>query len=135
MAPWIGGVFKTTNNGNTFEPVFDRQDNLSIGGISIAHSSSTIVWVGSGDAYTSRSSIAGDGVYKSTDAGLTWKNMGLADSHHIAKIAIPPSNPDIVYVATMGHLYSTNNERGIYKTTNGGGTWEKMLTAWSFATT
>jgi photosystem II stability/assembly factor-like uncharacterized protein len=127
VAPWIGGVFKTTNNGTTFEPVFDAQDNLSIGAISIAHSNSNIVWVGSGDAYTSRSSYAGDGVYKSTDAGRTWKNMGLADSHHIAKIAIDPVNPDIVYVAAMGHLYSTNNERGIYKTTNGGATWEKVL--------
>jgi photosystem II stability/assembly factor-like uncharacterized protein len=127
VAPWIGGVFKTTNNGTTFEPVSDQQDNLSIGAIAIAHSNSNIVWVGSGDAYTSRSSYAGDGIYKSTDAGRTWKNMGLADTHHIAKIAIDPSNPDIVYAATMGHLYSTNSERGVYKTTNGGVTWEKIL--------
>lgn len=127
VAPWIGGVFKTVNNGTTFEPIFDTQDNLSIGAISIAHSNSNIVWVGSGDAYTSRSSYAGDGVYKSIDAGRTWKNMGLRDSHHIAKIAIDPANPDIVYVASMGHLYSTNNERGVYKTTNGGATWERVL--------
>ena len=127
VAPWIGGVFKTTNNGNTFEPVFDQQNDLSIGAIAIAHSNSNIVWVGTGDAYTSRSSYAGDGIYKSSDAGKTWKNMGLVDSHHIAKITIDPTNPDIVYVATMGRLYSTNDERGIYKTTNGGATWERVL--------
>ena len=127
VAPWIGGVFKTTNNGTTFEPVFDKESTLSIGAISIAHTNSNIVWVGTGDAYTSRSSYAGDGVYKSTDAGKTWTNMGLRDSHHIAKIAIHPSDPNIVYVAAMGHLYSTNAERGIYKTTDGGATWQKIL--------
>jgi photosystem II stability/assembly factor-like uncharacterized protein len=127
FVPWIGGVFKTTNNGTTFESLFDAQNNLSLGAVSVAPSNSNIVWVGTGDAFTSRSSYAGDGVYKSTDAGKTWKNMGLKDSHHIARVVIHPANPDIVYVAVMGHLYSTNAERGIFKTTNGGETWEKVL--------
>ena len=111
VAPWIGGLFKTTNNGTTFESLFDDQDNLSIGDVTVAPSNSDIVWVGTGDAFTSRSSYAGDGVYKSTDGGRTWKNMGLKDSQHIARIIIHPGNPDIVYVAAMGHLYSTNEER------------------------
>jgi photosystem II stability/assembly factor-like uncharacterized protein len=127
VAPWIGGLFKTTNNGTTFESLFDDQDNLSIGDVTVAPSNSDIVWVGTGDAFTSRSSYAGDGVYKSTDGGRTWKNMGLKDSQHIARIIIHPGNPDIVYVAAMGHLYSTNEERGIYKTTDGGASWAKVL--------
>jgi photosystem II stability/assembly factor-like uncharacterized protein len=127
VAPWIGGLFKTTNNGTTFEPVFDTQDNLSIGDVTVAPSNSEIVWVGSGDAYTSRTSYAGNGVYKSTDAGKTWKNMGLRDTQHIARIVIHPTNPNVVWVAAMGHLYSTNQERGVFKTTNGGETWEKIF--------
>jgi hypothetical protein len=103
---WTGGVWKTTNNGTTFEPVFDKQKKLTIGDVTVAPSNSDIVWVGTGDAFTSRSSYAGDGVYKSIDAGKTWTNMGLKDSHHIARIAIHPTNPDIVYVAVMGHLFS-----------------------------
>ena len=126
-APWIGGVFKTTNNGTTFESLFDGQANLSIGAIALAPSAPDTVWVGAGDAFTSRSSYAGDGIYKSTDAGRTWRNMGLADSHHIARIASHPTNPDIVYVATMEHLYSTGGERGVYKTTDGGARWERVL--------
>jgi photosystem II stability/assembly factor-like uncharacterized protein len=124
---WTGGLWKTTNNGTTFEPLFDGQSKLAIGDVTVAPSDSNVVWVGTGDAFTSRSSYAGDGVYKSTDAGRTWKNMGLKDSHHISRIAIHPSNPNVVYVAVMGHLYSTNAERGVFRTTNGGETWEKGL--------
>jgi photosystem II stability/assembly factor-like uncharacterized protein len=124
---WTGGLWKTTNNGTTFEPIFDGQAKLAIGDVAVAPSNANIVWVGTGDAFTSRSSYAGDGIYKSTDAGKTWTNMGLKDSHHIARIAIDPSNPDVVYVAVMGHLYSTNTERGVFKTTNGGATWERVL--------
>ncbi len=124
---WTGGLWKTTNNGTTFEPVFDRQAKLAIGDVAVAPSDANVVWVGTGDAFTSRSSYAGDGVYKSTDAGKTWTNMGLRDSHHIARIAIHPANPNVVYVAAMGHLYSENPERGVFKTTNGGTTWEKVL--------
>jgi photosystem II stability/assembly factor-like uncharacterized protein len=127
LATWTGGLWKTTNNGTTFEPVFDGQSKLTIGDVTLAPSDPGIVWVGTGDAFTSRSSYAGDGVYKSTDAGGTWENMGLRDSHHIARIVIHPTDPDIVYVAAMGHLYSENEERGVFKTTDGGKSWEKVL--------
>jgi photosystem II stability/assembly factor-like uncharacterized protein len=124
---WTGGLWKTTNNGTTFEPVFDAQNKLAIGDVALAPSNPNIVWVGTGDAFVSRSSYAGDGVYKSMDGGKTWKNMGLPDSHHIARIVIHPTNPDIVYVAAVGHLYSENPERGVFKTTNGGASWEKVF--------
>ena len=122
-----GGVWKTVNNGTTFEPVFDVQNKLSIGAVAVAPSNANIVWVGTGEAYCARSSNSGDGIYKSTDAGKTWKNMGLKDSHHIARLAIHPKNPDIVYVAAMGHLFTNNAERGVFRTRDGGQTWEKIL--------
>lgn len=122
-----GGVWKTTNNGTTFQPLFDKQDVLSIGAVAVAPSDERIVWVGTGDASCTRSAYRGDGIYKSTDGGKTWEKMGLADSQHIARIIIHPSNPDVVYVAAMGHLFSTNEERGVFKTTDGGKTWKKVL--------
>jgi photosystem II stability/assembly factor-like uncharacterized protein len=124
---WTGGLWKTTNNGTTFEPVFDGHERLAIGAVAIAPSNPSIVWVGTGDAFTSRSSLAGDGIYKSMDAGKTWENVGLKDSHHISRIIIDPANPDVVYVAAMGHLFSDNPERGVFKTTDGGRTWQKVL--------
>lgn len=122
-----GGVWKTTNNGTTFEPIFDDQAYLSIGALTVAPSNPNILWVGTGEAYNARSSHRGDGVYKSTDGGKTWKNMGLRDSHHIARLLIHPENPDIVYVAAMGHLFSSNEERGVFKTSDGGLTWKRVL--------
>ena len=127
VAFWTGGLWKTTNNGTTFVPIFDNQGKFAIGDVTLAPSRPDIVWVGTGDAFTSRSSYAGDGVYKSTDGGKTWTNMGLRDSHHIARIVVHPTNPDVVYVAAMGHLYSDNSERGVFKTTNGGRSWRKVL--------
>ncbi|MBM3311457.1 MAG: hypothetical protein FJY80_08120, partial [Candidatus Aminicenantes bacterium] len=127
VATWTGGLWKTTNNGTTYEPVFDGQTKLTIGDVTVAPSNPDIVWVGTGDGFCSRSSYAGDGVYKSTDAGKTWTNMGLSDSHHIPRIVIHPRNPDVVYVAAMGHLYSENEERGVFKTSDGGRTWRKVL--------
>lgn len=100
---WTGGLWKTTNNGTTFEPVFDAQSTLAIGDVTVAPSDPNIVSVGTGDAFTSRSSYAGDGVYKSTDAGASWRRMGLGDSHHIARVVIHPADPDVVHVAAMGH--------------------------------
>ncbi|MGC8745662.1 MAG: VPS10 domain-containing protein [Candidatus Saccharicenans sp.] len=122
-----GGVWKTVNNGTTFEPVFDSQSYLSIGALAISSSNPEIIWVGTGEAYCARSSDSGDGVYKSTDGGKTWQNMGLRDSQHIPRIVIHPSNPEVVYVASMGHLFSTNSERGVFKTTDGGKSWQKVL--------
>jgi photosystem II stability/assembly factor-like uncharacterized protein len=122
-----GGVWKTTNNGTTFEPVFDAQQALSIGDVAVAPSNPDILWVGTGEAYCARSSNSGDGIYKSADAGKTWTSMGLRDSQHIARIVIHPSKPDIVYAAVMGHLFSPNEERGVFKTTDGAKTWQKIL--------
>ncbi|MDP2916067.1 MAG: hypothetical protein Q8O91_11530 [Candidatus Aminicenantes bacterium] len=127
IATWTGGLWKTTNSGTTYEPVFDGQNKLTIGDVTLAPSNPNIVWVGTGDAFCSRSSYAGDGVYKSTDAGKTWTNMGLRDSHHIARIVVHPRNRDVVYVAAMGHLFSENRERGVFKTTDGGRTWTPSL--------
>jgi photosystem II stability/assembly factor-like uncharacterized protein len=122
-----GGVFKTTNNGTTFEPVFDNQNIAAVGALAVAPTNENIVWVGTGDNSCARSAYWGDGIYKSADAGKTWQNMGLKESHHITRIATHPTNPDIVYVAAMGHLYTTNEERGVFKTTDGGKTWKKVL--------
>jgi photosystem II stability/assembly factor-like uncharacterized protein len=122
-----GGVWKTVNNGTTFYPVFEKYGVTTIGAIAVAPSNPEVVWVGTGESYNARSSFAGNGIYISTDGGESFTNMGLKDSHHIAKIIIDPKNADIVYVASMGHLYSTNAERGVFKTTDGGKTWEKIL--------
>jgi len=122
-----GGLWKTENNGQSFEPLFEREKVFSIGDIAVAPSAPAVVWLGSGEANNSRSTYWGDGVYKSLDAGKTWINMGLKESHHIGRIVIHPADPDIVYVAALGHLYSENPERGLYKTTDGGKTWAKVL--------
>ena len=113
LEPWTiyaatgsGGLWKSVNNGQTWEPIFDNQPVISIGDIAVAASNPNIVYVGTGEANTSRSTYWGDGVYKSTDAGKTWTNVGLKDTHHIGRMVIHPKNPDIVYVAALGHLYS-----------------------------
>src|SRR5581483_1773845 len=122
-----GGVWKTTNNGTTFEPVLDSQGVFSVGSIAVAPSNADHVWVGAGDASCARSAWRGDGVYKSTDAGKTWQHVGLEESHHIARIVIHPADPDVVYVAAIGHLFAGNEERGVFKTTDGGRGWKKIL--------
>lgn len=122
-----GGLWKTVNNGISFFPIFDNEKVVSIGDVTVDQKDTSIVWIGTGEANNSRSSYYGDGVYKSTDGGKTWKNMGLPESQHIGRILIHPSNSDIVYVAALGHLYSENPERGLYKTTNGGKSWKKVL--------
>ena len=118
-----GGVWKTTNNGTTFTPIFDTYSTASIGDIAIAPSNPDIVWVGTGEANNRQSASFGDGIYKSTDAGKTFTKMGLEDSQTIARIVIDPKDPNVVYVAVLGHLFGPNRERGLYKTTDGGKTW------------
>lgn len=127
MATASGNLWKTTNNGITFEPLFEHENVFSIGAIAVAPSDPNILYLGSGEANNSRSSYWGDGVYKSTDAGETWTNVGLPESHHIGRVVVHPTDPDIVYVAALGHLYSDNPERGLYKSTNGGQTWSLSL--------
>jgi photosystem II stability/assembly factor-like uncharacterized protein len=122
-----GGLWKTENNGQTFEPLFENERVFSIGDIAVAPSNPDILWLGSGEANNSRSTYWGDGVYKSTDAGKTWHNMGLKESQHVGRVVVHPTNPDVVYVAALGHLYSENPERGVYKTVDGGQTWSKIL--------
>lgn len=118
-----GGVWKSTNAGTTWTPVFDDYGTTSIGDIAIAPSNPNIVWAGTGEANNRQSSSWGNGVYKSVDAGKTWQRMGLEDSHHIGRIVIDPKNPDIVYAAALGHLWGPNKERGLFKTVDGGKTW------------
>ncbi|MCP4723640.1 MAG: hypothetical protein GY863_01315 [bacterium] len=127
VATASGGVWKTVNEGTTWDPVFDQNISTSIGDVEVAPSNSDIVWIGTGEANIFRSSMAGAGIFKSTDAGKTWRNMGLTDTNTIPRIVIHPTNPDIVYVAAGGNEWTNNESRGIYKTTNGGATWEKIL--------
>jgi photosystem II stability/assembly factor-like uncharacterized protein len=122
-----GGVWKTTNNGTTWEAVFDKEGVSTIGDIAIAPSDPAVVWVGSGEPNNRQSSSWGDGIYKSLDAGKTWQRMGLAATHHIGRIVIHPKNPEVVYAAALGHLWGPNAERGVYKTTDGGKTWNQVL--------
>lgn len=122
-----GGVWKTTNNGTTWEPVFDKEGVSTIGDIAVAPSDPSIVWVGTGEPNNRQSSSWGDGVYKSLDAGKTWTRMGLGATHHIGRVLIHPRNPDVVYVAALGHLWGPNPDRGVFKTVDGGKTWSQVL--------
>lgn len=127
MGAAAGGVWKTTDGGMTWTPLFDRQPNPSIGALAIAPSNPSIVWVGTGEANNRQSASWGDGVYKSTDGGKTWTHQGLEDTQAIGRIAIDPTNPDVVYVAAVGHLWGPNAQRGLFKTTDGGKSWQKAL--------
>ncbi len=121
-----GGIWKSENAGTTFEPVFD--DHIqSIGAIAVDQKHPDTVWAGTGEPWTRNSVSVGDGIYKTTDGGENWKNMGLEETERIGRIAINPENPDIVYVAAIGHLWGPNEERGVFRTTDGGKTWEKVL--------
>ncbi len=122
-----GNLWKTVNNGTTWKPIFDDQPAFSIGSVAVAPSDPNIVWVGTGEILMARSSYAGIGVFKSRNAGESWEFMGLPESHHIGKILIDPKDPETVYVAAMGHLYTENPDRGLYKTTDGGKTWDQIL--------
>ena len=127
IASASGGLWKTENAGTTWEPLTDDFPTLSIGDIAISESNPNIIYVGTGEANIFRASIAGTGIYKSTDSGKTWQHCGLTDTNTIARIRIHPTNPDIVYVAASGHEWTYNPERGVFKTTDGGKTWQKVL--------
>ncbi len=127
VASATGGIFRTTDNGITWVPVFERQPVHSIGDIAIFQPDPNIIWVGTGERANRQSSSWGDGVYRTTDAGKTWTNVGLSDSRHIGRIVTHPSNPNVVFVAAMGHLWGPNAERGLYRTTDGGRTWRAVL--------
>lgn len=122
-----GGLWKTEDNGTTWECVFEREGTISIGDIALDPRDPGTIWLGTGEANNQRSSYWGDGIYKSTDGGKTWTNMGLKETHHIGRIVVDPRNSNVVYVAALGHLYTENAERGLYKTTNGGKSWKKVL--------
>jgi photosystem II stability/assembly factor-like uncharacterized protein len=122
-----GGLLKTVNAGTSWENVFTGQSTVSIGDVAINPTDPNTVWVGTGEANNRQSSSWGDGVYKSTDGGKTWKHMGLKESHHIGRIVVNPIDTDIVYVAALGHLWGANPERGVFMTTDGGLTWKNVL--------
>src|SRR5262245_16705497 len=122
-----GGVWKTTNNGTTFEPQFQDQGLISIGDVTVSQSNPDLVWVGTGESNNRQSTSWGDGVYKSTDGGKTYTNAGLRTSRHINRILIDPRNNDIVFVAATGPLFGPGGERGIFKTTDAGKTWKQVL--------
>jgi len=122
-----GGIFKSTNGGLSWTPVFDHEGTSSIGAIAVADSDHNILYAGTGEACLRGNISYGDGVYKSTDAGQSWTNVGLKDSRHIGAVIIDPRNPDIVLVAALGHAWGPNTERGIFRTADGGKTWQKVL--------
>jgi photosystem II stability/assembly factor-like uncharacterized protein len=127
VASASGGLWKTDNEGTTWMPIFEHEPTAAFGDIALAPSDPQTIWAGTGEQNIFRSSQAGCGVYKSTDGGKTWAHMGLADTNTIARIVVHPQNPDIVYVAASGHEWTSNPERGVFKTTDGGKTWQKVL--------
>jgi photosystem II stability/assembly factor-like uncharacterized protein len=127
VAAASGGLWLTENNGTTFRPLFDSESWIGFGSVAISEKDPNLIWAGTGEENSSRSSYAGTGVFKTTDGGKTWQHMGLTDTQHIAEIIIHPDNPDIVYVAAIGHLYTENEERGVFKTEDGGKSWKKIL--------
>ncbi len=127
IATGTGGVWKTENHGTSWTPLFDDQPTSSIGDVTIDQSNPNLIWVGTGEPQNRQSSGWGNGVYKSTDAGNTWQHMGLDATKHIGRILIHPRNPDIVYVAAVGDLWGPNEERGVFRTRDGGETWDNVL--------
>src|SRR4051812_22591110 len=122
-----GGVWKTTDAGIHWAPIFDSQDVSSIGALAVAPSNGSIVWAGTGEPFIRSHISVGNGVYKSTDAGRTWVKKGLDESGRIGRIVIDPTNPDIVYIAAQGHSYGPQQQRGVFRTRDGGDTWERVL--------
>jgi photosystem II stability/assembly factor-like uncharacterized protein len=122
-----GGAWKTVNGGASWEPMFDREQTVSIGAIAVSQTDPNVVWIGTGEANSVRSSSWGNGVYRSLDGGRTWAHKGLDKSQHVGRVVIHPSDPNTVYVAALGALWAPNEERGLYKTTDGGTTWTQVL--------
>jgi photosystem II stability/assembly factor-like uncharacterized protein len=122
-----GGVWRTTSHGASWEPLFDEQETASIGDVTLAPSNPNVIWVGTGEPQNRQSSPWGNGVYRSMDGGKTWSHLGLEETRHISRIAVHPRDPDVAYVAAVGHLWGPNPERGVYRTRDGGQTWELVL--------
>src|ERR687895_357311 len=127
VATASGGLWKTTNGGVRWTPVFERQGTISIGDIALEPGNPEVVWVGTGESNVRNSVSFGDGIYKSTDGGRTWQHMGLRDSERVSRILIHPRDPNTVYVGALGHAFGPNEERGVYLTTDGGKTWARTL--------
>ena len=123
-----GGLWKTTDGGTTWRPVTDGQINSSsVGAVAVSESHPDVVYIGMGEMQIQRNMLQGDGVYKSTDAGATWRHIGLEGTQVISRIRVHPRNPDLVYAAAFGHPYGTNEERGVYRSTDGGKSWQRIL--------
>jgi len=127
VATGSGGIFKTTNGGTNWTPIFDRQNTISVGDIALEPGNPDVIWVGTGESNVRNSVSFGDGVYKSTDGGKSWKHLGLENTNTISKVIVSPKNPDVAYVAAVGHAWGANEERGVFMTTDGGKTWTKTL--------
>src|SRR5574341_960639 len=127
VATASGGLWKTTNNGTTWTPIFDHQAVSTFGDLAIAPSNPDIIWAGTGEQNNRQSSSWGDGVYRSSDAGKTWTQLGLVETRHIGRVVVHPANPGVAYVAALGNLWKPNPERGVFKTSDGGRTWSKVL--------
>lgn len=127
VATASGGLWKTSNAGVTLSPVFDRENSVSLGAVTVSQSNPDVVWVGTGEGSSRNSTAWGDGVYRSTDGGKTWQHMGLTETRHITTILIDPKNENVVYVGALGRLWGPSEERGVYKTTDGGKTWNRVL--------
>ncbi|MEP7347725.1 MAG: glycosyl hydrolase, partial [Gemmatimonadaceae bacterium] len=122
-----GGVWKTTNGGVTWKPIFDKQQVLSIGDIALEPGNPEVIYVGTGEGAPRNSISFGNGVYKSTDGGATWRHLGLTSSERITRILVSARNPNMVYVGVLGHVFGPNPDRGVYMSANGGDSWEKVL--------
>src|SRR6185312_9389527 len=122
-----GGVWKTNDAGRTWQPLFDDQPTGSIGDVAVAQSNPDVIYVGSGEGIQRPDLSVGDGIYKSTNGGKTWTNMGLKNAQQIGGLAVDPKNENIVFVAALGHPYGPNEERGVFRSTDGGKTWSKVL--------